>query len=106
MISPEVIYLSYISLVISPLSCHFCTTGTIISHCIILNSTVLSIFRTFQFVPFVIRQLVSVYILHHPYDTRLGRSFKCVAYDRKVIAALIFDAMVETYDNITSPATE
>ena len=72
MIVTKTVNRTRIPLVVLPWCIHI-ETGSEISHGIILNGFGFSIFRAFQFIPFIVGQSVPIDILHNPNDTRFIR---------------------------------
>ena len=83
----------------------------VVSDRIVPESLLLAELRTFEFVPLVVGQRIAVGILHHPDDTRFGRSFEGVARNREIVAAAItlrriVDAVVEPDHDTTAESAE
>ncbi len=106
MISGQIVYPAVSTVGTDPLDIHFFAFRTVIGHFKILYCFFLACFRSFQFVPLVIRQSVSVYILHDPYDTRFGTAVKGVPLNTEIILVTrIRNTVVEADDDITPERT-
>ena len=106
MISGQIVYPAISTVGTDPLDIHFFAFRTVIGHFKILYCFFLACFRSFQFVPLVIRQSVSVYILHDPYDTRFGTAVKGVPLNTEIILVTrIGNTVVEADDDITPERT-
>ena len=106
MVGSQVIHTTSFSLVIGPLCVKPFCGRAVIGDSIKLDCFLLTVFGTFQFIPFVIGFPVAIDILHHEHNARFVRGVELVAHDREIVSSLVFNAMVETDNDISAPCAQ
>ena len=71
-----------------------------------MNGGGLTCFAAPQFVPLIIGKPIAVDILHHPHDPWFIGRIKGIALNRKIISALILNAVVKSYYDVTAKGAE
>ena len=105
----QIIYHTRVSAIVRPTDIHAHSCRTVISHGIRLDRLLLSILTTFQLIPRIIRQSISIHILHDPHDSRLRTPVKSIPLNGKIIPLVstrVKDTMIKTDNNITAKTTQ